>query len=265
MKFLTLALVSLFSLSAFPQDPLAYLGQFDSKVYSLKSKGIKDFVVDVESNKLTKQVNDQAIFGRVAKLVFKVYWTADPERLAIDIIGLPEGFLELKEEMKMGILQQLELILPQTIEKKFRGYKFTQAPGTKDFIAKDLSGLATIPEFILKFDNQDKLQEIVGKKAVGTMETAVSYEKENFADGKYVLKNETIRVNENGQTITVKKELKYGTSQGIGVLSSVTTSTESKLNEGKSKPFVLKETLSFDNYKINAGVAQKYFLGLEGK
>ena len=259
MKFIALMTI-FFSLNVFAQDPLAYLGQFDQKVYSLKNKGIRDFVVDVENNKLTQSVNEQGIFGRVSKLTFRVYWTADPERLAIDLIGLPEGFREIKEEMKYTVLQQLELLLPQTIEKKFRGYKFTQAPGTKDVIAKDISGIATVPEFILKFDNQDKLQEIVGKKPVGTMDTAVTYEKENFADGKYVLKNQTTTVNENGQTTSIKKELKYGNSNGIGVLSSVSTTVETKSEVKGAKPFSQTETLTFDNYKLNTGTALKWFL-----
>ncbi len=265
MRIITLIAITLYSMSLFAQDPISYLNEFDKKVYSLKTKGVQDFIVDVESNKLTQQINEQGIFGRVNKLTFRVYWTANPERLAIDVLGLPEGFREVKEEMKYGVLQQLELLLPQTIVKKFTGYKFTPNPGTKDLIAKDVSGIASIPVFILKFDNQDKLQEIVGKKPVGTMNTAVSYEKESFADGKYVLKNQTTTVNENGQTITVKKELKYGNSNGTGVLSSVTTTTQTQIENSKAKPFILSETLSFDNYKINTGGAMKWFLGSEGK
>ncbi len=265
MRIFTFVILTFVSMAALAQDPVAYLNQFDQKVYSLKTKGIQDFIVDVESNKLTQQINEQGIFGRVNKLTFRVYWTANPERLAIDVIGLPEGFREVKEELKFSVLQQLELLLPQTIVKKFSGYKFTPGPGTKDVIAKDVSGIASIPEFILKFDNQDKLQEIVGKKPVGTMNTSVVYERENFADGKYVLKNQTTTVSENGQTVTVSKELKYGNSNGTGVLSSVTTTTTSKADLPKAKPFTLSETLTFDNYKINTNGAMKWFLGNEGK
>lgn len=265
MRALTLLLTTFISFAAFAQDPVAYLNQFDQKVYSLKTKGVKDFIVDVESNKLTEQLNEQGIFGRLNKIIFRVYWTANPERLAIEILGLPEGFKELKDEMKYGVLQQLEMLLPQTIIKKFYGYKFSTGPGTKDIVAKDISGIASIPEFILKFDNQDKLQEIVGKKPVGSMNTAIVYERENFADGKYVLKNQTTTVNENGQTVTVKKELKYGNSNGVGVLSSVTTTTTTMVEGAKGKPFSLSETITFDNYRINSGEALKYFLATEAK
>ena len=49
---------ALFATSAFAQDPSAYLKNFDAKIYSLKSKGVKEFVVDIESSRLTKQLNE---------------------------------------------------------------------------------------------------------------------------------------------------------------------------------------------------------------
>jgi hypothetical protein len=117
-----------------------------------------------------KRINE--VVDQVLSLIeIDITRAANPERLSIDIIGLPEGFREVKDEMKYSILSQLEMLLPQAIIKKFTGYKFSAGPGTKDVVAKDISGIASIPEFILKFDNQDKLQEIVGKKPVGSMNT----------------------------------------------------------------------------------------------
>ena len=64
MKVVLLSL-ALISLNALAKDPLMYLTSFDSKIYSLKTKGIKEFVVDIENPKITKQINDQIIFGNV--------------------------------------------------------------------------------------------------------------------------------------------------------------------------------------------------------
>ena len=41
------------------------------------------------------------IFGKVNEVIFRTYWTANPERVAIEVIGLPEGFKEIKEELKL--------------------------------------------------------------------------------------------------------------------------------------------------------------------
>lgn len=264
MKYL-LAGILMVSLSVMAQDPTAYLNNFDNKVYSLKTKGVSDFVVDIESPRLTKQINDQMIYGKVEKLFFRIFWTANPERFAIDVVGMPEGFKEVKEELKLSILGQLDNLIPVATLKRFAGYQFTAGTRPKEFIAKDSSGIASIPSYILKFDNNDKLFEIEGQKPVGTLVMKPEYEKESFSDGKWVLKSLVTTVSEAGQSITTKKVLAYTTTQGIGVLDEVELSTEQKALSGESKPLIFKEALEFHHYKINTGDALKYFLGDQAK
>ena len=181
MKLLFIFLITIFVAHA--EDPANYLKLFDSKVYSLKSKGVKDFAVDLESSRLTKQINDQQSFGKVEELLFRVYWTAEPERVAIEVLGLPEGFVELKEELKLGILQLLDNLLPQTFQQKFSGYRFVQGGSAKEVLAQDTTGIAPIPNFILKFDEQNKLIEVVGNKPVGSIQVKTNLKKHSFQTG----------------------------------------------------------------------------------
>ena len=245
--------------SAFAQDPATYLKNFDSKVYSLKNKGIQDFVVDIESSKLTKQLNDQQLFGKIDEVIFRTYWTAKPERLAIEIIGMPDGFKEVKEELKASMLQVMDNLLPQTFEQRFAGYKFGPGEGPKEIKATDTTGVAGIPTFILKFDAQDKLTEVTGSKPVGTFVVKPTYGNESFAGSNWVLTGQKTTSSENGQTMTIEKELDYGKVSGIGVLTEVEITTTQTLQSGK--PSSSSETINFKNYKINEGLALKYFLG----
>lgn len=254
----------MFSFSVFAQDPVSYLKNFDAKVYSLKSKGVQDFTVDIESPNMTKQINDQQKFGKVEELYFRVYWTANPERFAIEVVGLPDGFREFKEELKISMMGIIENLIPQTFQQRFTGYKFLSGSKPKEFIAQDTTGLAPIPSLVIKFDEQDKLVEVIGQKPVGTMNVKPVYTKESFADGKWVLEEQTTTTSESGQTISIQKELDYGKANGIGVLTELTVSTEQKFDAANAKPIKFSETISFKNYKINEGVALKYFLG-EGK
>jgi hypothetical protein len=247
--------------TAMAQEPIAYLNSFDNKVYSIKSKGVKDFVVDIESSKLTKEMNDQQLFGKIDELIFRTYWTASPERLAVEIIGLPEGFKEIKEELKMSMLVMIDNLLPQTTSQRLAGYKFSQGPQQREITAKDTSGIAPIPSFTIKFDNQDKISEVVGNRPVGTFVVKSVYEKESFSDGKWVLKEQNTTSSEGAQAMTIQKVLKYGKSNGLGVLSEVTVSTQQKLMSDSSKTSSISETITFKNYKINEGHALKYFLG----
>lgn len=247
--------------SAFAQDPAAYLNNFDAKVYSLKNKGVQDFVVDIESSKLTKQMNDQQLFGKIKEVVFRTYWTAKPERLAIEVIGMPDGFKEIKEDLKTSIMLMMDNLIPQTSAQRFTGYKFSQGPKQKEITATDTTGLAPIPSFTLKFDAQDKLVEVQGNKPIGTFEVRPVYEKESFAGGSWVLTEQTTTTSENNQTMIIKKELDYSKSNGIGVLTQVDVTTTQKFNAPDAKPVSLTESLEFKNYKINEGEALKYFLG----
>jgi len=264
MKLLII-IFAIFSLQTWAQDPLSYFNNFDSRVYSLKNKGVKDFVVDIESSKLTKQMNDQMIFGKLDEVIFRTYWTANPERVAIDVIGLPEGFKEIKEELKLSIFSILDNLIPIPISQRFNGYKFHSGAQPKEFVGDDSSGIASVQSYVIRFDNQDKMLEIEGKKPVGTLKMTPKYERDTFADGKWVLKSQVTSSFENGQTVNIRKDLTYGTSQGIGVLSKVRITTEQKSTEQGSKPLILEELIEFSNYKINNGDALKYFLGESSK
>lgn len=259
MKAILLLLV-LISNFAFAQDPSGYMNAHDGRVYSLKTKGVKDFVVDVESDRLTKQVNDQMIFGKIENLIFRVFWTAQPERLAIEVIGLPEGFKEVKDELKLNIMLSLENLLPVPLVQKFAGYKFSFGNSQKEVIAEDKSGIAPIPTYVLKFDEQDRLASIEGKKPIGTFNIQMSFNKESFADGKWVLEEMTTVNSESGQSLTTKKELDYSTHEGIGVLAEVEVSTLQKWEQSDLKPISQRETITFKNYKINLGEGMKHFL-----
>jgi hypothetical protein len=259
MKTLFL-LTFMFSLSAFSQDPKAFISAFDKKVYSLKSKGVQDFVVDLESSKLTQQMNEQMIFGQVKELIFRVYWTANPERLAVEIIGLPEGFKEIKEELKLNVTSMLDNLIPLGVEKRFAGYKISKGSKPGVYFAKDQTGVAPIPGYILRFDSQDKLSEIIGKRPVGSFHVKTNYIKENFTDGKWALKTQITTTAESGQRLISSKEIFYSTTQGMGVVSQVNIRNEQRWDDGKTKPVVVEETMNFKNYKINTGDGLKYFL-----
>jgi hypothetical protein len=249
----------LFSFGAWAQDPAAYLGKFDARVYSLRTKGVADLVVDIKNPKLTQQLNEQAVYGKVKELVFRLYWTSNPERIALEVLGLPEGFKEVKEELKASISPFIDYLLPQPLAKRFPGYKFTSGVANT-FIAQDTSGVAPIPSYILKFSSEEKLLEIEAKKNIGTLIITPLYEKQSFSDSRWVLKEQASVSSENGQSLMSKIKTNYATVQGMGVLSELKITTEQKSLDSKIKPLLMEDSVTFSNYKINAGDALKYFL-----
>jgi hypothetical protein len=256
MKFI----IFLFLLTniVFAQDPSASLSEFDSRIYSLKSKGVSDFVVDIENSRLTKELNDQKIFGKVDELIFRTYWTSNPERVAIEIIGLPDGFKEVRDSLKQNVFQIFENLIPVSTANKFRGYKFISTKNIREILAQDTTGLAPIPSFLLKFNDDNKLVEVIGNRPIGTMVIRPTYEKTSFSDGKLVLVNQATTTSENGVDITLKRKLSYEKFQGITALSDVEVTSDQTIN---SKVVKTNEAFHFKNYKINEGYAVRYFLG----
>ena len=249
----------IFAGASFAQDPLVNLRLFDGKVYSLKNKGIKDFVVDISSSKLAQQLTNHGTFGNVKNLSFRVFWTLNPERLDIEILGMPDGFHELKEELKLSVLSMLDSILPPPLEKKFAGYKFTlKGPGL--YLAQDTTGVADIPSYILKFDEQNRLVSVEGQKPVGTLKISPVYEKDSFSDGRWVLKKQITDASEAGQTAKTTKTIGYGQQSGLTVVKSVTITTDQTFSRPEQKPVSLAETIEFKNYKIDQGQAMKHFI-----
>lgn len=265
MKFLQfkmkLALGLFFISSAvFAQDPSAYFKSFDTKTYTLKSKGVRDLVVDIENPKLTKELNDQGAFGQIKELIFRVHWTSSPERMAIEVIGMPEGFLEVKESLKMRAQVALETLFPLGVNEKFSALKVTQGPGKREFTATDSSNLAPIPSYTLKFDEQDRLIEVNGNKVFGTFNVRPVYAKENFADGKWALTSQITEESDGANSVTSSRFINYGKAQGLAVPSELEISIEQKHQVSKNN-VKFKENFLFKNYRINDGSAMKYFLG----
>lgn len=257
MKLILSLVILLSSFSTIAQDHKTYFGLYDRKVYSLKTKGVKDFVVDVKSSDLTQKVNDQKIFGNVKDLIFRVHWTLVPERLAVDIVGLPEGFFEAKNQLRASFLPLLDNLLPMPIEQRFPGYKILAGTTPKNFVATDSSGLAPIPKYLLKFDELDRLIDITGQKPVGSWSMNWAYDKKAFSEGKWVIGQVTVTNTEGGQTIKTSRKLNYGSVQGIGVLTEVVLTVE----QIAEKTTRAEETIEFTNYKINTGEGMRYFLG----
>lgn len=255
---LILAIIFIFSASsAYSQAPSVYFSLYDRKIYSLKNKGTKDFVVDVVSSRLTERVNERKIFGKVNELIFRVHWTLSPERLAVDVIGLPEGFVEAKNELRASFMSILDNLLPMTVEQRFPDYKISPGKTKREFIATDSSGLAAIPKYILKFDELDRLSEVIGAKPVGEWSMNWIYEKKAFSEGRWVVSQVTVTNSENGQTVKSSRKLNYGTAQGMGVLSEVVLTVE----QSGEKGFRNEESIEFKNYRINTGEGMRYFLG----
>lgn len=247
----------------FAQDVASLIQGHEDKAYSPKNKTLTDLVIDIEIPEITKQLNGQMIFGNIKELYFRVYWTAKPERVAVEINGLPDGFNEIKYQLKQAILTKFETVIPIGIEKKFVNYKLSNDPkNSKAINAKDDKALNAIPEYKLVFNSESLLERVIGKKPVGTLETDIKWEKSDWSEPRFYTKNTSMKSIDGPQTVIVESDIDWKVHSGIGLPVQVTTITTQKisipgseLQENKSE-----EIINFKNPKVNIGEALKWFL-----
>lgn len=268
MLRMCVVLFSILPWFASAQDPVAVLRTSDERIYNPKAKGLTDLVVDVVDPQLTKQLNDQMIFGIVNEVSFRFYWTAKPERIAIEIAGLPEGFREIKEELKARAIGNFESIVPIPIEAKFKDYQLRSGTGAqRTIVATDKTGLAPIPEFVFSVDAESRISQIVAKKAIGTQVTTLEWKKSPWSEPRSHAQRSISIAVDGPQSTEVTTETSWQVVAGIGLPASVKTSTRQTLKApGQPKPVERKveEYIYFKNYKVNQGEAMKWFLGQSG-
>ncbi len=249
------------------QDPAAVLRASDERTYTPRVKGLKDVFFEMSSPEVTKQLNDQMVLGRVTDAVFRVYWTAQPERLDMDVKGLPAGFHEVKEELKASMASRFEHVVPVPLEKKFSSYQLRPVPGrTRFLIASDPKGLMPVPEFELEFDVEGRLQTSRAKKPVGTVVTRYTYGKFPWADSKGVLVKIEVVGEEGPLTTHSTVEITYETHAGIGLPSMVKSVSRQTLRPpGATSPVErsTQEVLHLKAYRVNVGEGMKWFLGTQ--
>lgn len=268
MKLVLTLLSLILSLGVIAQDATTLLRLSEDKSYTPKQKGLTDLVVDIVNPQITTQLNEQMIFGHLKEVTFRLYWTGAPERVAIEIMGLPEGFREIKEELKAATLSRLESIIPIPIEKKFQGYKFkTDSKKPKTVIASDSSGQQAIPEFEFIFDGESRLTKILAKKPIGEQETTLEWQKASWSEPRSHIVKSITKAQNGPQFVETESTTSWQVLSGIGLPALVKTITKQKLNQkGQTRPAerTVEEVVYFKNYKVNQSEAMKWFLGHAG-
>jgi len=245
------------------QDVAPIMRNHEDKIYSPKYKGLTDLVVDMESPSLTKQLNEQMIFGNIRDLRFRFYWTATPERVAVEIIGMPEGFNEIKQQLKQAMLSRFESVIPISLEKKFTGYKFSLDPkDPSSVIAKDEKALNVIPEYRLTFEPTGLLTTLSGKKTIGTMATSFDWEKMPWSEPRLVNKKSIVKSVDGPQSVTIETFMDWQVISTIGLPTKSKTLTKQVITipGSAAQENIVEEEVIYRNYKVNVGEALKWFL-----
>lgn len=236
--------------------------KFDVSSYRPQDKGLKELVVQVEISNLTKQLNDQLIFGKLKNVYFKLYWVY-PNQYEVEVIGLPNGFMEIKNELKTLVASRLDIIIPSMLEKKFEGYNLKLVSDkTKDqIIATDSTQMKLINEVRASFDKEGKLISFTNHKPMVVEESELSLIKKGYSENKWIIDEISVKVNEGMQTTFIKTKIDYSSIEGYALPIKISSHTKQVLVQEQDKKPVEREvdsSVEFKGYKLNSGEASSF-------
>ncbi len=260
MKKLLLIILLFANIGHANSDGKSFLSSFDISYYYPQRHGLKDLSVEIHLIGLTQKLNDQLVFGKLKDVYYELSWKF-PDKVKIDILGMPNGFTEIKNQLKQDILLRLDFIVPYPLETRLRGYSIELKEDKNGFslVCKDPTNMQDANEVILAFSKDKKLERFVVKRPIGLESANLKMSKKSWSKGKLVLDKYMVRKTHGVQTIQMTSDISYETNVGIGLPAKISTSTKQILTQpGLKKSGTYerenKSELVFRNYKVNTGL-----------
>lgn len=261
-KLTMLITLLMFSIGALSSEQLTL---FDLKTYDPIKVGLKDFTCEVRLDGITEKIkNDFAAINLKGEVYYKLYW-AYPGKVDFEIIGLPSGFNELRQNLKNLVINRLDYLIPQPLGKRFRGYELTEkklGSGIR-VIGTDPTNTLPVNKIELYFDREEKLKSYKSFSPLGFRESTFDYKKKSWSKNKWVLEEVTAKMIQGPQVTEIQTEMDFENIEGYGFPTQIKVETtqyvvspedNEKKNERKGQSL-----LTFSKYKINDGAALKYF------
>lgn len=272
MKFqlsgIILILVSLLVSTAIAQSSNAEIDQYEIRSYDPQKSGLVDLVFEARVEKLTDILNKTETFGKLVDVYFKIYWLS-PSQYKIEVMGLPKGFQEVRDDLTALIKGKLELIIPEKFSTKFNGYTLKTQPLADGKLIKAIDDTYTlaIPEVDLVFDNNGKLKILETKSGLTAIKTEFFQAPKSWSNNKLVMEKMITTTKQTGIVSVSTSTIDYLTKAGMGFPSKVTIKNTIETvipARGKEKEKKVKNesssVLNFTTYEVNTGKAQRFIV-----
>ena len=248
------------------------LRDFDSSFYYPQNLNLRDFQVDVRVDGLLKQLNDQLSFGKLKDIFFKISWLRSdsldkPNHRKVEVVGMPDGFFEVKSGLINNILYYLDFIIPFPQRKRVKDYKLSIKKSSRKeiiILAQDPKNLKDANEILLFFDYKKKLKKYIIKRAGGIETIELKLEKKPWGKGKWVIDESYIKRAYGNQIVNSLIGIKYKVISGYGLpesIQSVTQYMRTQPNGKKQDDYERSITsqVHFVNWMVNSGLKEVSF------
>jgi hypothetical protein len=246
----------LFSLTGYSNEVVK---RFDIGMYKPIDAGVKDLVFMIKAPQLANTIKEKFVLLKESNPQYKVYWST-PDKVYIDVQGLPSGFKDLKNELRLAVVDKLEYIMPVSLEKKIKGYdlRVQESGGVTKLIAEDKSGKLDVNrlEFII-----NKSGQIIQIDSYGTRGPSKTYFSYSQTENNKWLISKIENVIERGPSkFITSNSLTYSKVSGFYFPEKLLSkSTQELMVKDKVQKAELGSTeYLFEAYEVNSGKAQKF-------
>lgn len=240
--------------------------EVDVRYYYPLDLGVKDLTFVVKQKGLEDYIKKSFALKKVEDLAVKVFYL-QPDALRIEILGLPDGFKELRATIKSMVAPYIAYALPNKFAERYQMYQFKKIPRKGGYVLKgtDPKFQAAIPEFEMSFDRGNRLVKTAANTPQGPNETSFNYSKKSWSNSKYILNKMTSTTRTRLTVNSIETDIIYGKHAGYGFPKKITitnrvdfTDEAKKLDQFKDQNGTRQETvISFSDYKVNKGDAKK--------
>lgn len=244
---------------------LEIIENFDLRSYDPVRNGLKDFTCEIRLEGLTERLKSELVSLKLKNEVYyKLYWLY-PGKVDIVVQGLPNGFKELRNNLKNLVVNRVDYLVPQKLGTRLRSYKLTTQKIRSGVLIKgeDPTNTKAVNRIELIFDGDDRLKSYKSYSPLGFQESKFEYGKKSWSKNKWVLEGSEAKTIQGPQVTEINTKVKYGNKVGIGFPESIKINTTQYVVAPGKKERKQERTgtteLMFSNYKINSGEAQKYF------
>jgi hypothetical protein len=228
-------------------------------MYKPIDAGVKDLIFIIKVPQLANTIKGKFALLKESNPLYKVYWSS-PDKVYIDVQGLPSGFKDLKNELRLAVVDKLEYIMPITLEKKLKGYelRFLETGAMKKLIAEDKTGKLDVNRLEFEINKEGQVVGIDSYGVRGPVKTKFTYSQtennkwlitkiENtFERGPAKLINSNILTYSKVSGVYFPEKLLSKSTQELSVKDKV-----QKVEMGSSEYL-------FEAYEVNSGKAQKF-------
>ncbi len=246
-------------------DPTKVIIQFEQKFYHPEKYKLDEVVFTAEVSNLAKMLNSVKNFGEIKDVKFKVYWIY-PGKYKIDIIGMPKGFKEIKNDLKSLLAARLDFVIPNKLSVKTRSYKFEvqqKSSGVIHLKGEDPTHHREINRIDLTFSKDNILTTLKMRSPAGEKVSTFEMSEKDWSQGKKVINRIIVKGRSGSQTSILEYNIKYKKVGKFGFPSQVDITTFHDLHipkstKSKKKARTTESSIKFYDYKVNSGEALKY-------